>query len=222
MNKDYTIYLISNKEQYYENLKKSILPDTLNYFDGTNAESFSQLINKCVDQCPTETIIIMSDKVMPNKTHIDKMLELIEAGYAFVGLYRFGFFGFKKELFRQIGMMDERYLGGGYEDNDMYIRLKEANLSVYLSQEVPYQKRQSGWGYVYTNPSAEFFKEKWNNNSTKFKLVIEVYRTLAEENYLYNLGSHVSTEFMPWEKSSIKLNKLNNLHRLHIGKKNEF
>jgi len=68
----------------------------------------------------------------PIDENIQKTVKLIEEGYAFVGMYRFGFFGFKKELFRKIGPMDERYVGGCWEDDDFYIRLREANLSFSL------------------------------------------------------------------------------------------
>ena len=76
MNTDYSIFLISNKKEYYETIKNSILPEKLEYFDGTNASSFSGLVNACVESCTTEIIIIMSDKVLPQQEHIQKILDL--------------------------------------------------------------------------------------------------------------------------------------------------
>jgi GT2 family glycosyltransferase len=205
MDKDYTIYLISNKPEYFESIRRSIVPEQLVYFDGSNAESFSKLVNTCVSKCSTEKIIIMSDKVMPTAEHINKLVNLINQGHGLVGLYRFGCFGFKKEVFRQVGMMDERFIGGGYEDNDYYVRLKEANISMYMSHEAPYTKRASGWGNVYKNPSATFFKDKWSNKGRK---AVVVTRQLEEEKYSYDLGPNTNDTFLTFDKSVILVKKL--------------
>ena len=208
MNTDYSIFLISNKKEYYEKLE---------YFDGTNASSFSGLVNACVESCTTEIIIIMSDKVLPQQEHIQKILDLIHQGHGFVGLYRFGCFGFKKDLFRQIGMMDERFIGGGYEDDDFYIRLIESNISAYLSHEVPYTKRPSAWGDVHKNPSADFFTKKWGVIEDKLNTV---YRRFPEETYNYNLGDSTNAMFLTWDKTVMSVKKLKKYTTLRISKEN--
>ena len=108
--KQYSIYLISNKPYVFNEIQAGLAPETLNFFDGSKIKNFSHLVNSCVSSSPTETVILMSDKVRPTPDHIHKTLELLDKGYAFVGLRLFRFFGFKKELLRRIGFFDERFI----------------------------------------------------------------------------------------------------------------
>ena len=190
---DFSIYVISNR---YQLAKQVIdcLPDlSVEYFDGSNIESFSQLVNKCVEQCPTETIIMCSDKVILEKKYINKLLSLINDGYGFVGLYRFALFGIKKELFRIIGCMDERYIGGGYEDCDLLRRMNEANISYYEANEVPIKKMSSSWS---SDLCLKHFRNKWKviDNLT-------IKRMLPEEEYDYDFGKSKKTIFLDWNYS---------------------
>ena len=66
------------------------------------------------------------------------MLEYINNDYGFVALYRFALFGFKKELIRRIRFMDERYIGGEYEDCDFLRRLIENNISYIEEESIKY------------------------------------------------------------------------------------
>lgn len=200
---NYTCYLISNKPQYYSKIKENLIPSELIYFNGEGYSSFSHLVNTCIAQCPTEIVIILSDKVLPSYKDIVKMLELIKQGYGLVGLYRFGFFGFKKELMRRIGMFDERYASGGYEDDDFYIRLKEANISMYITEEVRYEKRPSSWNY---SISREHFLKKWSIIKEDGKETI-AQRNIPEVCLTYSLGPSVDTSFLPWNLSVAKPSK---------------
>jgi len=195
---DYSIYLITHKHEHHERIQKEIEPEKLHLFDGTGYDSFSRLINECTVSAPTETVIMMSYKVTPNIGHIKQTLELLDKGYAFVALYRFGFFGFRKELFRKIGFMDERYIQGGFEDNDMYIRLEEANLAGYIVTEMPFSNSPSTWG-DYT-PGFMHFKKKWGVTHPGPS---EVTRLLEEEKYDYDLGPSKNIDFLSWDKSVI-------------------
>ena len=195
----YTNYVISNKPHLFSTIEKSLAPEKVNYFDGTGYPSFSKLVNECTAKADTEIVIIMSDKVLPTAADVQKTISLINQGYGLVGLYRFGFFGFKKELMRQIGMMDERFVGGGYEDDDFYIRLHEANIAMYITEEVTYSKSKSSWNY---DRSRIHFLQKWIDTdnpqynpeakaSSKF-----IKRKLPEELYHYDLGPSINTKFL--------------------------
>lgn len=197
---DYSAYLISNKLHFFESIKESIKPVELKYFDGTGYSSFSKLVNSCVEAAPTEVVIMMSDKVLPTEENVSKLLNLIDQGYGLVGLYRFAFFGFKKELFRTVGPLDERFVGGGFEDDDYYIRLKEANISMYITEEVMYEKRTSSWSY---SQSKTHFINKWIPN---FDADIKMHhnkieRLLPEEIYNYNLGPKSGERFLDWKST---------------------
>jgi hypothetical protein len=192
----YSTYVISNKPEKFSKIKENILPEHVSYFDGTGYDSFSKLVNTCVEQASTETVIIMSDKVIPLAENVQKLVSLLDEGYAFVGLYRLGFFGFRKELLRKIGMFDERFVGGGYEDDDFYIRLKESNLAMYITHEVEYTKTVSSWNY---RQASIHFNKKWGDIRTE--QVIR--RRMLEDNYNYNLGISIPVEFLSWEHSVI-------------------
>lgn len=195
----YSCYVISNKPQLFPNIEKSISPERVNYFDGTGYSSFSKLVNSCTAAADTEIVIMMSDKVIPTADNVRKVVSLVEQGYGFVALYRFAFFGFKKELMRRIGMMDERFVGGGYEDDDFYIRLHEANIAMYITEEVEYIKSSSSWNY---DRSRIHFLQKWidtehPNYNPEAKASSEfVKRKLPEETCNYDLGPSINTKFL--------------------------
>ena len=152
----YTIQVISNRPHFYQEIIK-LVPEAT-YFDGTNYPSYAKLVNDAVKASPTEIVIIMGDKVRPTQDHIKKMISLICQGYAFVSLYNFALFGFKKELIRQIGYFDERFIGGGFEDVDFRLRMAEANVPTYIHMEVPYNSIYTTWKYEKTK---KIFFEKW-------------------------------------------------------------
>lgn len=209
---EYSIYLISNKPQYYPVIEQRLLPDfNLQYFDGSNVNSFSHLVNSCVAAAPAETVILMSDKVLPTKDNIKKTLELLDQGYGLVALYRFAFFGLRKELFRRIGCFDERFSSGGYEDDDYFIRLKEGNIGIYVTQEVQYEKRKSSWNY---SINKKHFKSKWfrnkepNLNRKQLFLNVDYFgRNIEEESYGYNLGEATNEVYLPYNQSYITSHK---------------
>lgn len=197
----YTSYLISNKPELFEEIQSGIKPEPIQFFNGTNAGSFARLVNLCTAACPTETVIMMSDKMRPTAQNIAKTLDLLNQGFALVGLYRFGFFGFRKELFRKIGMMDERFKGGGYEDDDIYIRIKEANLAMFLSHDVNYIAGTSSWT---SDECKKHFGNKWGDVKSTGKAK----RYLPELIYNYDIGPSVPTSFLSWSSTEIHAKKV--------------
>jgi hypothetical protein len=191
----YSLWVISNKPERFNEIVRSLAPLPVSYFDGSGYSSFSGIVNACVTKCPTETVIIMSDKVLPKREHVEKTLQLLDKGYAFVALYRFAFFGFKKELMRRIGFMDENHVGGGYEDNDFYIRLIEGNLSMYVTHDVPYTAQPSSW---IPDRARTYHYKKWQYNPETNVLA----RCLPEPELNYNLGPSVPCDFLPCRQYS--------------------
>ncbi len=201
MNKnDYTIYHMAHGQFLQKHsLKCHLLPDEkIELFNGTGYPSFSKAINTCVTNCPTETIIIFSYKVYPFPDEIEKILFYLNKGYALVGLYRLAFIGFKKELFRKIGFFDERFILGGCEDDDFLIRIREANLSFYMSHESIISNEYSSWTSQYKErPTASYkhFLAKWKQFPEGKR------RQFSEEKYEYDLGVSTGETFLPWNQS---------------------
>jgi len=195
MKKTYTIIIPSNQPDLIEETKNNLTTIGENYVvkDGTGYPSFSKLINDSVIECPTEIVIICNDRARPTKNDIERTLKLIDEGFGFVGLYAWGFFGFKKELFRSVGFMDERFIGGNYEDSDYMRRMLEANIAMYNVFEISYREDiKSRWD---TSRTRSHFLKKWNEVNGYVK------RLLPEENYDYNLGKKTNDTFLTWDKS---------------------
>jgi hypothetical protein len=164
-------------------------------FDGTGYPSFSKLINDCIVSSNYEKIIICNDKARPTVSAVGKILSMLDEGWGIVALYRFGFFGFKKDLVRKIGFFDERYIGGGYEDMDIVLRLKEADISHYEKEEIDYVYIPTSWNYVISNLAANHYYTKWSVEGNTCT------RRLPEEDCGYDIGPFNNSDFTQFEKS---------------------
>ncbi len=190
---DFTILIPSNRPELAKTVEASLVPLKVVHLDGTGYPSFAKLINDCIVRSPTEIVAICSDKVAPSPDHIRKMLSLLQSGYAFVGLYYFACFAFAKQLIRQIGFFDERFVSGECEDSDFIVRLREADLAYYLTKEVPYTSMASSWN---NTEARTHFVRKWGSIN-----LYETARLLPEEEYPYDLGPAKPREFLPRSSS---------------------
>jgi hypothetical protein len=107
--------------------------------------SFSQMVNDAIDDTDSEFMIFCNPKTTFKSEDIEIILDKLSNGYCFVSLVSFGFFGFSKELIRRIGMLDERFINGEFEDDDFAIRLK-------------YFGKAAWWEYDYDKYDAPFSK----------------------------------------------------------------
>jgi len=191
---DYSIILISNKPHKFDNIAKTLLPEKVHFFNGTGYQTFSKLVNDAVRSSLTETVIIMSDKVLPTQEHIKKVLDLLDKGYGFVSLSRFAFFGFRKELFRQVGFFDERYIGGGWEDYDFSIRLVENNIASYITEELEYVDGPSIWD---RQRAHKHWICKWTFWQYSDNRPTKIVRNMPEPDYKYDLGPSTGVKWLP-------------------------
>ena len=113
-----------------------------------NYSSFSQLINDAINETESEFMIFCNPKTHFNFSDINDIIHKLCNGNCFVSLVNFGLFGMTKELIRRIGMFDENFLFGEYEDNDFALRLNYYNKSVW-------------WDYDYSKYSNT--KSQYNN-----------------------------------------------------------
>ena len=99
------------------------------------SHSFSQMINETIDDTESEFMIFINPKTIISTEDINFIIEKLCSGYCFASLFGFAFFGMTKELVRKIGMLDESFLAGEYEDNDYLIRMKLFGKMVYWGQD---------------------------------------------------------------------------------------
>ena len=190
MRETFTILIPSFRPALAREVEASLRPLPVTHWDGTGYPSFSKLVNDCIVHCPTERVVLCSDKVAPTPEHVERMMRYLDEGYAFVGLYYFACFGFPKELVRRIGFFDERFVGGEFEDADYMVRMREADLAYRLTKEVPYRWMSSSWN---NSRSRAHFLRKWGSIPPS-----KARRQLSEEAYpQYSLGRPRPATFLP-------------------------
>lgn len=163
--KDFTVYVASRRPELVSELQLLVPEARYVYFDEHNSRCFSHIVNTLIIKCPTEYIIFLSDKCRPCNGQLEKMKDLMLTGdYGMVSLHRFGAFCLDKDLVRKIGLFDERYIRGGFEDDDYAIRIREVNVAIYISEEMPLLQLPSS--FKYEAPYIHF-KEKWAFQPTK-------------------------------------------------------
>ena len=170
-------------------------------------DSYSELINDSIATSPTEFIFLINDRTLPTVGDVEHMIELLENGFAAVTKYSVAFMGISKELIREIGWWDERYYGGGYEDDDFVLRLRLHNLCYYESEEANYD--QSWKSPLYPSDGAlcaksrPWFYAKWQMTNS------EVIRIIPEENYtkyeniLGESNKEIKNSWLDWNNSKI-------------------
>lgn len=169
--------------------------------------SYSELINDSIATSKTEFVFLINDRTLPTVEDVLHMIELLESGFAAVTKYSVGFMAFSKELIREIGWWDERYYGGGYEDDDFVLRLRLHNLSYYESEEATYNQSWKSPLYpsdgAFCAKSRPWFHAKWRVNNS------EVIRVVGEENYpkyenvLGEKNYEVRNSWLDWSNSQI-------------------
>lgn len=135
----------------------------------SNYLSFSQMINDAIDDTDSEFMIFCNPKTNFRLEDIEFILNKLSNGYCFASVVSFGFFGFSKELIRRIGMLDERFIGGEFEDNDFAIRLKYFGKAVW-------------WGYD---------NEKYNFYLSQSKNLKHISHSIFYQKYKINYESKV-------------------------------
>lgn len=160
--------------------------------DGTGYPCCARLWNECIEQCPTETVIICNEKSRPVRKNLEDLLHLLEFGYALVNLQQFRWFGFPKEVIRQIGAFDERYLGGWFEDSDFVLRLQEANYAYFGWSNVVQDQLPSAWNH---DRATAHWRAKWKPGIPPGPKYI---RQLPELPLEYALGPNQQRDFLPW------------------------
>lgn len=144
---------------------ESLYPLPAKVFHAPKYPSFSKVVNSIILDCPTEIVICCSYKARPTKDDVNRMLKLIDDNYGFVGLYRFGFFGFKKELIRKVGFFDEKFIGGEYEDCDFVRRMIEKDIAYWEDESIRFIQRPTTWD---TSKTRAYFLSKWREIDNTF------------------------------------------------------
>lgn len=217
---DFTCYCISNSPERFQTVIENLMSPfndrrsekpycNVEYFDGTDAYSFSALTNAAICSAKTEIVIIVSDRARFDYRDLIEAVRLLELGYGFVSFRKLVFFGFKKELIRKIGFFEEGFYNekgfGGSEDDDFYIRLAENKISHWISDRIIYDtSRKSLWQYHKLEENKKMFSDKWNDYYSPHKT--SIFKRMRSDSYNpeYDVSigrSDSSVEFLPYEMS---------------------
>lgn len=132
--------------------------------------SFSDMINESVLCTDSEFMIFINPKSMISVEDVYTIIDDLCNGHCLSTMIAFGLWGCTKELFREIGLMDERLLGSEYEDDDILLRIIEANKSIswrYDKSRYDSPTNAPTYQNKYRGISANIFRKKWNIDTVK-------------------------------------------------------
>jgi hypothetical protein len=130
-------------------------------------QTFSQMINEAIDDTENEFMIFVNPKTIVSSEDIYFIIEKLCSGYCFVSIFGMAYCGFTKELVRNIGMFDEDFLAGEYEDNDFLLRIRLFGKAVYWGQNwSKYDFHQSSCPPNRGSSLTQFWRKwRWRNET---------------------------------------------------------
>lgn len=161
--------------------------------------SFSQMINEAIDETDYEFMIFINPKTIATAQDLNFIIERLSSGYCFASIFGFGFMGFSKQLIREIGMLDERFTAGEYEDNDFLLRMRLLGKAVWWGQDWnKYEYYQSKCPPARGSSLSFFWKKwRWTGNSAK-NMRFEEKKISSRHCYSY---PEISDSWTGWERS---------------------
>ena len=95
-------------------------------------QSVAQMWNEQIICTESEFMIFINPKSNVKPEYVHSIVNNLCNGFGYASTIAFGFWGCTKELIRKIGMADERFQGGNFEDNDFFNRMKYHNIAAYF------------------------------------------------------------------------------------------
>lgn len=131
--------------------------------------------NQCIKECPTEYVIIASWRQRPTKEHFSLIFEKINEGFGLVAFDGIHFFCVGKHLLGNVGLFDEGFTRGQFEDSDWFHRMRVNNIGIYTG-DMPEERVLNGQ-YVHSMWLQEsylnekYYKSKWIEDSSSGILI---------------------------------------------------
>lgn len=208
-NSNYNIIVIDDfgkDEEYIQDSRISFIHNSFKY-----RQPLVKIWNQCIKECPTENIIIASWRQRPNKKHFDLIEQKLMEGFGLVAFDGLHFFAFNKYLTNIIGMFDEGFKRGQYEDTDWWNRLFYNNIAIFVG-DVEEQRIVNG-NYVSSmwlegsEQNKNYYESKWLEDKQNNKLIL----LKEEENILDRsfFNDCKKINFKTWNESELPQNLKN-------------
>lgn len=130
--------------------------------------SLTELWNLSIMLSPTDWVFLCNDDIIFKPGWLEYLEEKIEEDkYLLVHLFHYGAMLFHKSLILKVGWFDERFRGGGYEDNDYQLRISEANLKDKVDRSHDFIRREGGReiGHFIDHLKYEYKGENWQGEN---------------------------------------------------------
>jgi glycosyltransferase involved in cell wall biosynthesis len=140
------------------------------YIRNHHKKGLATLWNQCIYTSPTDWTLVCNDDAVFQDGWLAWLTEQISSGkYLQVNLLHYGGFCISKRMILKNGWFDERFRGGGFEDNDWQLRVYEGGLysSVYNWpidwKYMLHEKVNDGNNWRDEN-NYDWMAEKWGKN----------------------------------------------------------
>ncbi len=145
-----------------------------------NKSSLTELWNLSIILSPTDWVLICNDDIEFKEGWLEYLEKMIDSGkYDLIHLFHYGAMCIHKSMICKVGWFDERFRGGGFEDNDYQLRISEAGLKDRVDRSHDFIRKDgnrevghfvdhtkyvhNGEGWQGCN-NAEWIKKKWRTN----------------------------------------------------------
>ena len=159
---------------------------------------FSPMINEAIDESECEFMIFMNPKSIPCAEDLNLIIEKLASGYCFASIFGVAFCGFSKQLVREIGMFDERFVAGEFEDNDFLLRMRLLGKAVWWGQDWnKYNYHTSVCPPARGSAQTSFWK-KWRHRENSMRKLEWQEKRICKR---HSEGHpEISQEWMEWNK----------------------
>lgn len=137
--------------------------------------SFSQMINDAVDDTDDEFMVFANPKSNITEDYLLDMVEKLCNGYSLVAFYSLGYFATTKQLFREVGMLDERFIGGEFEDDDFLLRLKMHGKKIQWEENKTKYQISASYCPPLRGASYTVFWKKWRTDNENMRPITHHY-----------------------------------------------
>jgi hypothetical protein len=208
-NCDYNIIVIDengNDEEYIKNERITFIHN-----DVSTRQPLVKIWNNCIKNCPTDNIIIASWRQRPQKQHFNIIEEKLSEGFGLVAFDGLHFFAFNKYLTNVIGMFDEGFSKGQFEDTDWWNRLMTNNIAIYTGDME--EERMFNGTYVQSTwlegseVNKQYYESKWKEDVENNRLILfKEEQNFSDRLYFKNCKK---LSFKTWENSILTENLKN-------------